>query len=310
MNRRIRLILILGLVLASVACAAQNAGAAKSNPPAKTASASSSPANSSQPTEAVFNEFLKKMFGWDTELSWKIAEIKPSEAPGITEATVVFSTPKGQQMTRIYVTPDQKYALTGELIPFGADPFAGMRQDLKAATGPAHGPNDAAITIVEFGDLECPACKAAQPNIAKLLQEEPKVKLVFQNYPLEQIHKWALTGAKYLDCLGRQNNQAVWKFIAMVYDHQSDVTEQNVEQMLKGYVKDSGGDPDAVVACVAKPETEKRVRDSIALAEKLDVTSTPTFFINGRRLVGFTNTSAPYDAVKAMVDFEVANPGK
>ena len=52
--------------------------------------------------------------------------------------------------------------------------------------------------------------------------------------------------------------------------------------MLKGYVKDSGGDPDAVAACVAKPETEKRVRDSMALAEKLDVTSTPTFFINGR----------------------------
>src|SRR5271165_6825857 len=119
-----------------------------------------------------------------------------------------------------------------------------------------------------------------------------------------------MTGAKYLDCLGRQNNDAVWKFISLTYDHQAEVNEQNVEQMLKGYVKDSGGDPDAVAACVAKPETEKRVRESIALAEKLDVTSTPTFFINGRRLVGFSSNSAPYDAVKQMVDYEIANPGK
>jgi protein-disulfide isomerase len=304
MNRRTLITLIAGLVVAGVSSAAQSAAPAKATPPSAAAS------SSAQPSEATFNEFLKKMFGWDSELTWKIAEIKPSEAPGISEGTVVFSTPKGQQVTRIYVTPDQKFAFTGELIPFGADPFAGARQELKAVTGPSHGPQDATVTIVEFGDLECPACKAAQPNITKLLQDEPKARLVFQNYPLEQIHKWALIGAKYLDCLGRQNNDAVWKFIATVYDHQSDINEQNVEQMLKGYVKDSGGDPDAVAACAAKPETEKRVRDSIALAEKLDVTSTPTFFINGRRLVGFSNNSAPYDAVKSMVDFEVANPAK
>lgn len=310
MNLRLTVILTAVLASASICCAAQDANAAKSNLPAKSATAPSTAAAGSQPSEATLNEFLKKMFGWDNELSWKVAEIKPSEAAGITEATVVFSTPKGQQVTRIYVTPDQKYAFTGELMPFGADPFAVTRQDLKAANGPSHGPQDAAITIVEFGDLECPACKAAQPNITKLMEEEPKVKLIFQNYPLEQIHKWALTGAKYLDCLGRQNNEAVWKFIATVYDHQSEVNEQNVDQMLKGYVKDSGGDPDAVAACVAKPETEKRVRDSMALGQKLDVTSTPTFFINGRRLVGFSSNSAPYDAVKSMVDYEIANPSK
>ncbi len=125
------------------------------------------------------------------------------------------------------------------------------------------------MTIVEFGDLECPACKPAQPNINKLMEEEPKARLVFQNYPLENIHKWAFTGAKYLDCLGRQNNEAVWKFIATVYEHQSEVNEQNVDQMLKGYVKEAGGDPDAVAACVAKPETEKRIRESIALGKSL-----------------------------------------
>ena len=126
------------------------------------------------------------MFGWNQDLSWKIADIKPSEAAGISQATVVFSTPKGQQVTRIYVTPDQKFAFTGDLVPFGADPFAGTRTELKGVDGPVHGPKDAPVTIVEFGDLECPACKAAQPNITKLMEEEPKAKLIFANYPLTQ----------------------------------------------------------------------------------------------------------------------------
>ena len=249
------------------------------------------------------------MFGWNQDLTWKVEDIKPSEAPGISEVTVMFSTPKGQQMTRIYVTADQKFAFTGEIIPFGADPFAEARRDLQDAKGPSHGPQDAAVTIVEFGDLECPACKAAQPNITKLMSEEPKAKLVFQNFPLEQIHKWAMTGAKYVDCMGRLNNDAVWKFIATVYDHQAEINEQNVDQMLKGYAKDAGGDPDTIAACVLKPETEKRVRESMALGVKLNITSTPTFFVNGRRIVGFS-TNIPYDGFKAMVDYELSSPAK
>jgi protein-disulfide isomerase len=305
MNVFTRVVLAAGLSIASLYSVAQNAGAAKPTTPAPS---SSSSASGSLPSEATIDAFLKKMFGWNQELSWKIADIKPSEASGISQATVVFSTPKGQQVTRIYVTPDQKYAFTGELVPFGADPFSVTRQKLKGVKGPVHGAQDATITIVEFGDLECPACKAAQPNITKLLEEEPKVKLIFANYPLEQIHKWALTGAKYVDCLGRENNDAVWKFIATVYEHQAEVTEQNVEQMLKGYAKDAGGNPDTVAACVASPDTEKRVRESMALGQSLDVSSTPTFFINGRRVVGFNNAGTPYDAVKSMVDYEVANP--
>ena len=299
-----RAMLIAGLCLASLCSNAQTTGTAKTATPAKSATTGTN--SSSTPTEATVESFMKQTFGWNQDLTWKVLEIKPSEASGLSQVTVAFNTPRGAQVARIYVTADQKYAFMADLLPFGADPFAETRQALKAASGPAHGPQDAAVTIVEFGDLECPACKAAQPNITKLMEDEPKVRLIFQNYPLEQIHKWALTAAKYLDCLARQNNTAVWKFIATTYEHQSEINEQNVDQMLKGYVKDSGGDPDAVAACVAKPETEKRVRDSITLAEKLDVTSTPTFFINGRRLVGFS-TGTPYDAVKAMVDYDLAN---
>lgn len=308
MNRFTAVLMTTTLACASLCASAQQTPASTSNPAAKSASAA--PANSGPlPTEATFDAFLKHMFGWNQELTWKVVDIKPSEATGLSQATVIFNTPQGQQATRIYVTADQKHAFTGDLVPFGTDPFGVDREILKAADGPSQGPKDAALTIVEFGDLECPACKAAQPNITKLMQEEPKVRLVFVNFPLTQIHKWALKAAEYVDCMGRANNDAAMKFIATVYEHQGEINEQNVDLMLKGYVKDAGGDPDAIAACAAKPETAKRIADAQALGEKVNITSTPTFFVGGRRIVGFSN-NVPYDAVKSMVDYEIANAGK
>jgi protein-disulfide isomerase len=266
-------------------------------------------ANESVPSEATVDAFLKHMFGWNQDLTWKIAEIKPAEAKGVAEVTAVFNTPQGQQVFHLFVTPDQKFAITGDMVPFGADPFAPARAELKAANGPSHGPADADVTIIEFGDLECPACKAAQPNINKLMQEEPKAKLIFQNFPLESLHKWALLGAKYVDCMGRESNGTAWKFISTVYEHQGEVTLETADTMLKGYVKEVGADPAAISACVAKPETEKRVRESLALGVKLGVNSTPTFFINGRKVVGF-GTNTPYEVVKAIVDFSASPAGK
>ena len=292
----ITMILLIGFAANSASAQAKNA-------------ATPSTEKAALPSQATVEGFLKQMFGWNQELTWKIADIKPAEAQGFSEVTAIFNTPQGQQVFRIFVTPDQKFAFTGDMVPFGADPFATARADLKAANGPSHGPADPAVTIVEFGDLECPACKAAQPNVTKLMEEEPKARLIFQNFPLETIHKWAMLGATYVDCVGRENNDALWKFISTVYEHQGEITPENADAKLKEYAKEAGANPDTVSACAAKPETEKRVRESMALGEKLGVTSTPTFFINGRKVVGFGNNT-PYDVVKAIVDFNVNSAGK
>jgi protein-disulfide isomerase len=281
---------------------------AQSTPSAASTAAKATSA-AALPSEATVDGFLKQMFGWNQDLTWKVADIKPAEAEGFAEVTAVFNTPQGQQIFRLYVTPDQKFALTGDLVPFGADPFAATRAELKGADGPVHGAADASVTVVEFGDLECPACKAAQPNINKLMQEEPKAKLIFQNFPLESVHKWALLGSKYVECLSQEHSDSVWKFINTVYEHQGEITADTAETALKGFAKDSGADPAAIAACVAKPETEKRVRESLALGAKLGVTSTPTFFINGRKVVGFGNNT-PYEVVKSMVDYNLNHVSK
>ena len=184
------------------------------------------------PSEATVDSFLHQQFGYEKDLTWKISSIKPSAIPGLAEVTVVLASPQGQQLSTFYVSPDGQHALVGEIIPFGAQPFDPAKQMLeKGITGPERGPKDAPVTIVEFGDLQCPACKAAQPTIEALVAAEPNARFVFQNFPLE-MHNWAAKGAAYADCVGRASNDAFWKFIAKTYETQSDITAENADEKL------------------------------------------------------------------------------
>ena len=258
-------------------------------------------ANTNLPSEATVDAFLHKQFGYQADLTWKIASIKPSIIPGLAEVNVVLASPQGQQLTRFYVSPDGERALVGEIIPFGAHPFDPVKNALdKGVTGPSRGPKDAKVMIVEFGDLQCPACKAAQPTIEELVAAEPNARFVFQNFPLE-MHNWAAKGADYADCVGRASNDAFWKFVAKSYEQQSNITAENADEKLTAIANDSGVKGDEIAACAAKPETKAHVDASIALGKQADVTGTPTLFINGRRVGNFDHQLL--DIYKKLVEF-------
>jgi protein-disulfide isomerase len=234
------------------------------------------------PSEATVDSFLQQTFGYQADISWKIASIKPSG--GVAEVTVVLASPQGQQLSKFYVTPDGDHAITGDMIPFGAKPFAKDNTILeKGITGPERGPKNAPVTIVEFADLQCPACKAAQPTIQELVQSAPNATFVFQSFPLE-MHNWAMKGAEYADCVAHASNDAFWKFIASVYDRQAEITAENVDEKLTQIADQSGVKGSDIAVCAVKPETKTHVDASVALGKEVDITGTPTLFVNGRRI--------------------------
>src|ERR1700719_4343203 len=253
------------------------------------------------PSEATVDGFMQQTFGYDPQVSWKIASIKPASAPGLAQVDVILASPQGQQGSRFFVTADGQHAVIGDIIPFGVKPFDAAKKSLeKGINGPSRGPKDAAVTIVEFGDLQCPACKAAQPAIEGLIAAEPNARFVFQNFPLE-MHNWAAKGAAYADCVGQASNDAFWKFIAKTYETQADITAENADEKLTALADGAGVKGADIAACAVKPETKARVDASLALGKSVDVSGTPSLFINGRKVGSFDARLS--DVYKGLVDF-------
>lgn len=318
MHRKIALFVSV-LVLAGV-CGAQATGS--KSPTAKPAvSQTTAPATQATglPTKDTVESFMNHMFGWDKGTTYNVLEIRPSRSAGVAQVFVSMKGEQGQQNGMFYVMPDGKFAiLGGEMMPFGADPFAPARAEITSrANGPTKGPANAAVTIVEFSDLECPACKAAQPTIDRLIADEPDVKFIFQNFPLEKLHPWAFLAASYADCVGRQNPDAFWTFVGSVYRDQEAITallpstatsgEDAMKQAVPAITKKlqelvaaTPANSNKVAACAAEPMTAERIRKSVQLGTDLEVTGTPTIYINGRRVTNISST--PYETLKGLVE--------
>jgi protein-disulfide isomerase len=259
------------------------------------------PAATVLPSEATVDAFMQQTFGYESQVSWKIAGIKPAPAPGLAQVDVIIASPQGQQGSRFFVTADGEHAVLGEIIPFGAKPFDPAKKTLeKGITGPSRGPKDAPVTIVEFGDLQCPACKAAQPAIEGLVSAEPNARFVFQNFPLE-MHNWAAKGAAYADCVAQASNDAFWKFVAKTYEAQADITAANADEKLTAIADGAGVKGAAIAACASTPVTKAHVDASLALGKAVNVTGTPTLFINGRSIGNVANV--PAATLKELVEF-------
>ena len=297
---RIHCTLLAALLLSGIAIA-------QTKPSLSTRPAAKQPAPAAEvatvlPTEDTVNSFLFQMFGYDSTITWKVSEIRPSEISGLAEVSVVITNPQGSNLNRLLVSSDGKHAISGDILPFGAKPFEEARAKLESGVnGPAKGSAKAAVTIVEFSDMQCPHCQKAAATIEQLLAQEPDAHFVFQNFPLP-MHNWAEKAAAYVDCVGRASNEAVWKFIQKTFDDQANITEANVDEKLKDIATASGANVAEIAACAAKPDTKGRIEASVALGRSVGVNATPTLFINGRNFPG----GAPVDLLKKVVDFQAS----
>jgi protein-disulfide isomerase len=284
--------------MVTIAAAVVFALAAVAQAPKPAPAAASGPA---VPTEQTVNEFLRHMFGYDPALKWQVAKIDVSPE-GMPEVFALIQNGTQSQTVHFYIAPDGKHAILGETLPFAADPFADARAVLGKVDGPSRGPANAPVTIVEFGDLQCPSCKQAQPIVDKLIADNPDARFVFANFPLT-MHPWAFKAASYADCIARANPEAFWKFMHSTYDAQEGITPETADTKLTELAAGSGADGAKTAACAVAPETKARVDASIKLGLQAGVTGTPTLFFNGRKVGNVTGT--PYDFLNRLAKFNL-----
>jgi predicted DsbA family dithiol-disulfide isomerase len=165
-----------------------------------------------------------------------------------------------------------------------------------AATGPARGREDAPVTIVEFGDFQCPYCREAEGSLRAVMSKYPdQVRVVFRNLPLASLHPNATTAAEAGVCAEHQG--MFWQMHDAMYQDQSALSES----ALKGTAQRLGLKMDGFSACLADPGTKQELDTDRKAADELNVTGTPYFFINGRPL----NGSVPVERFESVITDEL-----
>ena len=173
-------------------------------------------------------------------------------------------------------------------LPAPEPPILSVSADDDPSVGPANAP----VTIVEFSDFQCPYCRLSVPMIKEILAKYPgKVKVVYRDYPGPN-HPHAQQAAEAAQCAGDQGK--FWEYHDSLFDRQAPGTGWNFTEL----AKEIGLNQDAFATCLDTGRFREEVAKDLQEGIKLGVVSTPTFFINGRPLVG----AQPFAEFQAMID--------
>ena len=262
--------------------AAQQSTPAKPHAPAPSTSAA-------QPNAAIerkIEAYLRDLYAWGPNFKLKFEPLKETPVPNLYEVKVEVSADGQGDTATFYVTKDGHFLIRAELEDITTDPAAKIRKEIVTAGYPSKGPADAKIVLVEYADYECPSCRQLDSILRAMLPTEPQVRLIYKDFPLTQIHPWAMTAAEAGRCAHQQNPNAFWKFHDLLFDNQSIIAPEDAYQKMQDYATQSGLDANTLKVCMADPQTKSEVNKSITEGESLHITNTPTIFVNGRRLVG------------------------
>jgi protein-disulfide isomerase len=166
-----------------------------------------------------------------------------------------------------------------------------------AATDPALGRASAPVTLIEFSDFQCPFCQRVAPTLKRLRETYgDKVRIVWKDFPLTQIHPQAFKAGEAAHCAGDQGKY--WEYHDRLFANQQALQPEE----LKKHATDLGLDGAAFATCLDSSKYGERVRDGVAEGTRLGVNSTPTIYVNGRQLSG----AQPYETFVAVIDEELA----
>lgn len=168
----------------------------------------------------------------------------------------------------------------------------------------ALGHADAPVTLVEYGDFECPHCARAHPIVSRLQSGFTReLRFVFRNFPLTEVHPHALDAAEAAESVAaRTGGTPYWKMHHAIYEHQQDGPDALERPALLEYAAAAGADPDDVAADLETDALAERVQEDFMSGVRSGVNGTPTFFINGVRFDGnWTSPSEFREAIQGAI---------
>ncbi len=172
------------------------------------------------------------------------------------------------------------------------------RYDIPEDDDPVLGSANAPITIIEFSDYECPYCRKWHQEVWPKIQAKygDKIRLVYRDFPLDNIHPNATPAAVAANCAGEQDRY--WEFSEMLYNNAQGLSAD----VYLAYATELKLNLDDFNQCLADDAQQKEVQADLNYASEFGVRSTPTFFINGMGIVG----AQPFEVFEQIIDLELA----
>jgi len=239
-------------------------------------------------------------------LTFKVKDIADGEVPGWRKGTIEVSLGQQSQAIAFYVSRDGKYLIRGDAVDLTVDPLKKVMSQIALTGQPSRGPADARVTIVEYSDFQCPFCSRVYATLEDQVLKEygDKVRFVFKNYPLS-IHAWEEDGALASECAFQQGNDQFWAMYKGLFSKQGDITKENLKDKASEIAKDGGLDVARFQDCFDGKKAAAALKADTDEAAALGVSSTPTFFLNGRRLSG----AQTYESFKQLIEQELGAKG-
>jgi protein-disulfide isomerase len=248
-----------------------------------------------------------------------LGSLRSSEFANYDALTITFAGATKKQEFEFLLSRDHKTLVRLTKLDLTTDPYADIMKKIDVTGRPTRGNKDAKVTVVNYDDFECPFCSRMHQTLFPGLFKEygDRVLFIYKDYPLEEIHPWAIHAAVNANCLNAQNGDAYWDYADYLHGNQHAISAEKGRDgqfaeldklaMLQG--EKHNLDTPKLQTCV-KAQDDKAVRASMSECESVGVDATPTMFVNGQKLDGAVPAEAIRLAIdQALKDAGVAAPG-
>ena len=280
-----------------------------------------SPSSSSSPSNVPSSDLMRMIerqvrshYSLPPDVKVMVSSPRASDFPNYDALTVTFAGENKKQEYEFLLSHDHKTLMRVTRFDLNSDPYAEIMKKIDVHARPTRGNKDAKVTVVNYDDFECPFCSRMHATIFPEIFKEygDRVLFIYKDYPLEEIHPWAIHAAIDANCLAAENNDAYWEYADYLHANPRTVNAekgrdgQNAEldklAALQG--QKHNVDVPKLQACM-KAQNEKDVRSSMREGESVGVDATPTMFVNGRKLDG----AVPADDVRTALDQALQDAG-
>jgi protein-disulfide isomerase len=243
-----------------------------------------------------------------------LGTLKPSEFANYDALSIHMA---GDGKTADYdflLSRDGKTLIRMVKLDLSTDPYLEKMKKMDLSGRSVRGDKNAKVTVVNYDDFECPFCSRMHQTLFPQILKEygDRVAFIYKDYPLTEIHPWAMRAAVDANCLAAQNGDAFWDFADYIHANQKQVSaEKGIEGQyaaLDRLTNEQGQkhnlDQAKLQACI-KAQNEDSVKASMHEADGLGVQATPTIFVNGQELDG----AVSLEEMRATLDRALAQAG-